>query len=484
MNGTAAQRRLRQYQQDAVRFLSARAHALYAADPGLGKSAVSIIAARTVGAQRILVIGPAVSRASWPAEWATWGDPDLRFVTWGSLPYPRHVPTGPVVLFLTWGEAVNALPALLAGERWDVLVVDEAHYGKDKSARRTKALYGRKMDRNGGLAGASDRVWLLTGTPAPNHYGEVWTHIHALAPHLIPHGNKVSNPGGVKPMTYIQFLHTVCVVQDTPFGPRIVASRKGKGAWLRETLSGFMLRHRKADVAQDLPGMSWVDVPLSIPGAASPHALAEAALELVGVGELFPVGPSLDARASVADGFVKAKALGLADDDSFLAVARQDDHIAAARRALGLAKAEPAAAWVKDLLDSGAKKVIVFAIHRDVIAALVSSLAPYGCVQVTGDTSAADRTRAVHEFQHGGARVFVGQVQAAGTAITLTAASDVVFVEQSWTPSDNFQAACRAHRLGQKDSVVVRVLHAAGTLDERVSTVLRRKAADLAEVFG
>lgn len=481
MNGTAAQRRLRQYQQDAVRFLSARAHALYAADPGLGKSAVSIIAARTVGAQRILVIGPAVSRASWPAEWAAWGDPDLRFVTWGSLPYPRRVPTGPVVLFLTWGEAANALPALLAGERWDVLVVDEAHYGKDKSARRTKALYGRKMDRNGGLAGASDRVWLLTGTPAPNHYGEVWTHIHALAPHLIPHGNKVSNPGGVKPMTYIQFLHTVCVVQDTPFGPRIVASRKGKGAWLRETLSGFMLRHRKADVAQDLPGMSWVDVPLSVPEARSPAALAQLAAEMTpGADQAY----AQNLRGWLEQATAQAGALSAAGDDVFLAAAGEDDHIATARRALGLAKAEPAAAWVKDLLDSGAKKVIVFAVHRDVIAALVSSLAPYGCVQITGDTGAADRTRAVHEFQHGEARVFVGQVQAAGTAITLTAASDVVFVEQSWTPSDNFQAACRAHRLGQKDSVVVRVLHAAGTLDERVSTVLRRKAADLAEVFG
>jgi SNF2 family DNA or RNA helicase len=81
-------------------------------------------------------------------------------------------------------------------------------------------------------------------------------------------------------------------------------------------------------------------------------------------------------------------------------------------------------------------------------------------------------------------RVFIGQVKAAGTAITLTAASEVAIVEPSWVPGDNVQAICRAHRLGQHDSVLASFLYLPGTLDQRIMTVFRRKAHEIAELQG
>jgi SNF2 family DNA or RNA helicase len=88
----------------------------------------------------------------------------------------------------------------------------------------------------------------------------------------------------------------------------------------------------------------------------------------------------------------------------------------------------------------------------------------------------------------GDAKIFVGQIQAGGTGITLVSptakCSDVIFAESSFSPSDNYQAACRVHRIGQNDGVLVRHASAAGTLDDRIQEILARKSRDIKEIFG
>jgi SWI/SNF-related matrix-associated actin-dependent regulator of chromatin subfamily A-like protein 1 len=105
-----------------------------------------------------------------------------------------------------------------------------------------------------------------------------------------------------------------------------------------------------------------------------------------------------------------------------------------------------------------------------------------------GSTTPREREAAVDKFLHDPkCRVFVGNIQAAGTAITLVGpkckCSDVVFVESSWTPMDNAQAACRVHRIGQKDGVVARMLSASGTIDDLINGLLVRKAREFTQLF-
>lgn len=104
-------------------------------------------------------------------------------------------------------------------------------------------------------------------------------------------------------------------------------------------------------------------------------------------------------------------------------------------------------------------------------------------VTVTGATAAQDRTRAVERFQRGEARVFVGNIVAAGTGVTLTAASELVFAEMSYVPGENVQAADRIHRIGQRNGCRVRFASLAGTLDESLVGVLRRKSDMVREVM-
>jgi SWI/SNF-related matrix-associated actin-dependent regulator 1 of chromatin subfamily A len=112
-------------------------------------------------------------------------------------------------------------------------------------------------------------------------------------------------------------------------------------------------------------------------------------------------------------------------------------------------------------------KVVVFAYHKDVIEGLKNGLESHSPVTISGDTASSKRQEVVDRFQTDPkTRVFIGQITAAGTGITLTAASTVVFVETSWVPGEIAQAEDRCHRIGQKDSVLVQFLVFAGTLEE------------------
>ena len=129
--------------------------------------------------------------------------------------------------------------------------------------------------------------------------------------------------------------------------------------------------------------------------------------------------------------------------------------------------------WVQDFTATG-QKLVIFAHHTDVVRALADEFAD-GCV-ISGETSTEDRQRAVDRFQNDPAqRVIVCNLKAGGVGLTLTAASDVLFVEQGWTPADMDQAADRCHRIGQQDSVTAWNLLAAGTIDEDVADLIAQK---------
>jgi SNF2 family DNA or RNA helicase len=160
------------------------------------------------------------------------------------------------------------------------------------------------------------------------------------------------------------------------------------------------------------------------------------------------------------------------------------------RRMLGIAKLRGATEYLIDMLDNlpRDRKVLVFAVHAHVIAALARHLGEYSPAVLVGTTSPKDRELAVDKFLNNPTcRVFIGNIQAAGTAITLVGpnckCSDVVFVESSWTPADNAQAACRVHRIGQRDGVVARMLSATGTVDDLINDLLVRKAREFTQLF-
>jgi SNF2 family DNA or RNA helicase len=155
------------------------------------------------------------------------------------------------------------------------------------------------------------------------------------------------------------------------------------------------------------------------------------------------------------------------------------------RRYIGMAKL-PKVCEILDgeLAMNQVDKIVIFAVHKDVIEHTRLKLAKYGAVTLYGGTPPEKRQRNIDRFMKDPkCRVFIGNIVAAGTGITLTSAHEVAFMEADWVPANNAQAAMRCHRIGQDKPVRVRFFSCEGSVDEDVMHTLKRKTAELAKIF-
>ena len=440
------------YQDKGADWLAGRRRGLLADEMGLGKTAQAIVAADRAGCRTALVLAPAAVGENWRRE----------FLRWQATPRTAKVvrkiddlvqPPDVAVLSYDMARSRPILNALLS-RRWDVLVCDEAHYLKNPGAARTRAVLGPRLDEVGGLVSAADRVWGLTGTPMPNWPNELWPLLRAFAPEAI---GKTA---------YWSFQKSFCVSVPLPNGQsKIVGVRDAER--LKALVAPVMLRRKKADVLTDLPPLREGEIPLS---GGTDLALAG------GDGETARLIREIQAQALLSDDVDKGVGLVLQN--------ASQESVSRLRRITAGVKAQALAPLLAEEMEQRSDKLVVMAWHGETLDTMQDALAPFGAVRLCGKTAPAQRQAAIDAFQNDPAcRVFVGQIQAAGTGITLTAASDLVFAEMSWTPSDNAQAAMRVHRIGQSRPVMIRYATLAGTIDEAVVRVLRRKTQAIRSVL-
>lgn len=401
---------LRPYQIVGSKFLRARNNALLVDDPGLGKTPQALHAADALGLGPILVVAPPIGLVAWQTLIPEWS--------------PRRFNSAELVSY----QRLSTQPGLvehLARQNFDAIVIDEGQYLKNWGSKRTQAVYGPE-----GLIHRIPFRWVLSGTLAPNHAGELFPHVKALLGW---------------PEDQDTFERKYTRFEETQYG-RVIKGSKNVAA-LRERLAPYLLRRRKQDVLQDLPPLEFIDLPLVVePGTVRDLPKLSGPIE-----DLEPLEMAL----------------------------------ATERRLLGVTKVPAVVEHIEEMRAAGVRKILVGAIHTEVIDRLVDSLVLSGFkpVKIDGRDSQSARKRAIESFQNGPADVFVGQLEACGTAITLTAASDVVFAEAAWTPGVNYQFACRAHRIGSRNGVIGRFLYVPGTTDAVVQRVLRRKTQEIAAIF-
>lgn len=142
------------------------------------------------------------------------------------------------------------------------------------------------------------------------------------------------------------------------------------------------------------------------------------------------------------------------------------------RQLSGAAKMAAAEQWSKDFLKGG-RKLGIFGWHKSTINTIAKRL---NVPKIQGGQTDEESQRAVDLFQEDpGTRAIALQLKAAGVAITLTAASDALFVEQPWNPGTIDQALDRFHRRGQTRDVLGRVMIIPGTIDEDMDLIIREK---------
>ena len=448
------------YQILGMDFLTARKRAFLCDDAGLGKSMQIINAANQIGADRLLILAPAVARGSWKLQLEEWDGTNRPVLTYPLKSKKDKLPKGRLALvvgieYLSSKTRAQALMVdIAASEPFNAAAVDEAQMVKSPDAARTKSIYGPRLDLKNAVL-SPDYVngprWLATATPTPlGHVGELYAHLRALFPDVL-----AKLFGGTIP-TKFGFEDRFCHVWESRFGREIMGNNPETVAELRAALAPHIIMRRKADVLTELPPIITIPLPLET-GFKLPDTLTE------------------EQVAAMTDADVEAylRELTLLEGSP--------------RRHLGNAKAAAALPWIKTFLDDDqTRKILVFGHHREVIAALFEGLEKYGPVVLDGSKTPAQKEEAVQRFQtmpsH---RVFIGQNKSAGTAITLTAASTVLLVEPDPSPDQNYQIVSRAHRIGQKDTVTAYVAYdEAVPLERRQAQILRRRAEDNYEMFG
>lgn len=317
------------------------------------------------------------------------------------------------------------------------LVVDEAHRFKSLEARRTRALFQAYVP-------AFSRVVFMSGTPMPSRPMELYPVLSECAPECIDF------------MSETKYGQRYC-------GGQYVEGRGWEFKWasnvkeLADRIHGkFMLRLKKENIMPELPPK---------------HE------EVIIVGRKLP--PELVAletrilRAASPDDLVGkelAKAAGLPDDVEL--------PLSTYRCQLGALTAKAALPYIRGTLEDSDENYLIFAFHKEAIEILKEGLADYKPCVVTGSTNMDERHRLVKLFQAGGKRVFIGNYLAAGTGFTLTKATRVLFVEYSWVPGENDQAADRTHRIGQTSTVFVRYLAFKDSLSFQVlQSILKKRKA-------
>lgn len=435
------------YQALGSRFLASRRRALLADDMGLGKSKQVIDACDQLEAKRILVICPAVVRPAWKRQFELWQrqERSIRVLeSRGLFPFRDGVT---IASYELAQDVIDSLKP--AGV--DVLVLDEVHYLKNRKAKRTRTIYGQRCDGTGGLVSLADHVWGLSGTPAPNDPSELWPMMRALFPKTLPK-DKFD-----RPLAYWAYVNRYCRTQLMAIGRMRIVGGKNLPE-LRQRLQPHMLRRLTADVLDDLPPWRFDDLPVQADDVAG----------------IDWEDPRLE------------KLLKAIHDQDRKALKQLSLDFSTMRRLIGMAKARAVADLLNSEIDGGLHKIVLFAWHHDVINALVQRIQAHQPQVITGMTSPEEREAALKTFRKDArAKVFVGQIKAAGVGLDglQEAANEVLFVESSWSPNDNMQAAKRAHRIGQVMPVRVRFASLAGSIDELISEALRRKTEMLTQLF-
>lgn len=293
-------------------------------------------------------------------------------------------------------------------DKYDVIVLDECHLAKSLDALRTQAVLGPT-----GLARRARYKWALSGTPFLNRPREIYPILKALA------GDRI------KPYdTFPLFAQRFCGAYWDGRGLNT------KGATnldeLRTILKGFMLRRTKAEVLPDLPSRIITRVPISV--SAEEMAAVRAVEDEIENREAY-LSPVHEDYSGLGD-------------------------LAKLRRATGMAKIRAVTAFTLDLLQT-VEKVVVFTWHRDVLAALHARFTNEGVGAVTyqGGMGDENKRKAVETFvRDPNIRVFIGQMQAAGTGINglQKVSNDVVFAEVDWSPKTMSQAVDRVDRMDKK----------------------------------
>jgi len=413
------------HQADGVVFLMSRKRALLGDDMGLGKTRQAIVALDIAAPDGvILIVCPASLKLNWRRE-ILMVDPAARIEVIGYDRAPVDNPRWVIVNY----DLLAKQAARLHGVAWTGVILDEAHFIRNASARTSHCLklLGVQDQARAPVIGP-EYVFLLTGTPMTNRPRDLFNLLRC-----------VGHPAA---RSFLSFAKRYCDAYRNDYG--WVTTGASNIAELNLLMKEVMLRRKKDEVLSLPPKVrTWVPVDVS----GSPAALNAVESFLAWYQATDPEAPN---------------------DKEFLG------RLTRVRVALHKAKHKAVAERIRDVIAAG-DKVVVFTAFNDGLVRHAAALGE-AAVTITGGQSAEARMQAVDQFQDNPAiRAAICNIIAGGVGITLTAGTHVIFQDLDWTPANHAQAEDRCYRLGQTRQVTVEYCFADGSLDAYIARLLETK---------
>jgi hypothetical protein len=427
---------------------------LLADEPGLGKTAQALLAAQAAEAYPLLVVVPNVVKTNWAREVGLWTPHRPATVIHGD----GETIDGFADIVIVNYEVLDRHVGWLGDLGFRGMVVDEAHFIKNKSSQRSQhvlAISDRIRARVG-----RPLLMALTGTPLINDiedFRAIWQFLGWID-ETRPLGELMGS------------------LEDTgliPGEPGFYAAAR------RAVIDMGIVRRRKVDVAADIPARRVADLPVELDDEAG-RSIRAAERELA----RRLVARYSDALARRSSGAVVT---GI-DHELVRRVAaweRQDatgadagDNVFSMMRRIGQAKSGLAADYTAQLARN-VGKVVFFAKHIDVMDSAEQLFAQRGIrySSIRGDQTPRVRQRNVDAFLNDpDVAVAVCSLTAAGVGLNLQVASNLVLAELSWTDAEQTQAIDRIHRIGQDQPVTAWRVIAAQTIDAKVAELIDSKA--------
>lgn len=451
------------YQKAGIEYMIGLPSSLCADDMGLGKTIESIGVVNAVPDEfrHILVFTKATLKINWKREFEKWSVRPLHIeIVNGTFPHAD-------VVIINYDIAMKYYD-YIRSEKWDMIIIDEAHQLTNPKALRTRAIFGGKsiprdpVDRT--PIEAKKKI-ALDGTPIKNWVKELFGLLHYLDPQTW--------------YSFKRYIQEYSGIHNNGWGNDYSGSnlseeeRLAKAEALQRKLrSTLMIRRLKKDVLPELPPVRYQIIELPCPAQfrdlitqqLNHYDAAQSFINQMQqrVKDAQEAGNKEEYEAAL-------RALGEGKSAAFKEIAKM-------RHDVGIAKLDMVKQYVKDVLGEIDEKLIVFGHHRDVLEEINNEF-KHLSVLVYGGQDDTNRQVSIDTFQADpSCRLFVGSIRAAGEGITLTASSKVIFSEFDWTPGQMEQCIARSNRIGQTaDSLLVTYLVLEGSLDARQISVFVEK---------
>mgnify|MGYP003289318882 FL=1 len=431
------------YQKEGIAYALQKKRCIMGDEPGLGKTAQAIGTLTASGAFPALVICPASLKVNWQREFKKFGgvgavilDDSNRGVWQHLLTMKRYDGKPLCQVIITNYESLKKffIRRLIRQERFTMksiefdqrvkmfrsVIIDESHKCKSNKTQQSKFVQG--------IAEGKEYVLELTGTPVVNNNEDLVQQLRIM--------DRLGDFGG-----YQKFVGRYCQ------GLNKSSHVKELNLRLRNTC---FFRRQKKDVLTQLPDKTRSYLVTDISNRKE-YAAAE------------------------KDVIKYLRDYQNADDDKLQRAIRGDIMVRMniLKQVSARGKIESAVDVIHNTIDGG-EKLIVFCFLKEVVAALKREFPK--AVTVTGDDNDKQKQYSVDKFQQDeNCKLIILNYRSGGTGLTLTAASNVLFVEFPWTYADCCQAEDRAHRNGQKNAVTCTYLLGNGTIDEYMYNLIQTK---------